>query len=144
MNILLVREKLSLNLVINNLHANLFQSLPSIENTLNFLSHYEIMLISLFFLQELFIHDLVNPFVHDLIKFSLFEVVEILHYLEVLSEVPEIESKIEPPSQSEVTKVLILTLSTFLLGKIYNFLPYWVNSLCKLRGWMINNETFIN
>lgn len=56
------------------------------------------MLILFLFLNELFIHNFVNPFMHDLIEFSLFHIIELLHNIEILGECPKILSKLEPSS----------------------------------------------
>lgn len=99
----LVRHDLLLDFFINDVNADLFETLSSLENSLDDFCDLLVVLLLFFFFEELFIHDLIDLFMHDLIELPLLHIIEVLHHVEILGELPELAREIKPSPQCVLT-----------------------------------------
>ncbi len=95
----LVRHYLLLDFLIYDVYADLLETLSPLKDTLYYFSDLKVMFLLFFFLKELFVHYLVNLFMHELIQFPLLHIIEVLHHVEILGELPECAREIEPTPQ---------------------------------------------
>jgi hypothetical protein len=102
------------------------------------------------FLKEVLIDNIVYPFTEYLILFSLFEAVEWIYDIRVLSQFPMFLGKLEPCAQGKVKHspfgfVFLKLIDPGVIlfhGEIDYLLANGVNSVCKLWRRMIDCEIF--
>ena len=123
----LVRHYLLLDFLVYDVYADLLETLSPLKDTLYYFSDLMVMLLLFFFLKELFVHYLVNLFMHELIQFPLLHIVEVFHHVEILSELPEIAREIEPTPQC----VLNRRCDAF-TREVDNLLADWVYQMGEL------------